>query len=145
MDHPAAYHGSAITGVIAIQPIPRTTAAAVLSWFSAELSTAATRVLIDTSPDLRIQLLMAGVGELDGVVFTHPHADHTHGIDELRAVALNTRRRVPVWADSRTADALIGRFGYAFRTPEGSPYPPILDIGLLKPLDPVSIGAGEGR
>jgi phosphoribosyl 1,2-cyclic phosphate phosphodiesterase len=108
-------------------------------------SEAATRVLIDTSPDLRIQLLMAGVGELDGVVFTHPHADHTHGIDELRAVALNTRRRVPVWADSRTADALMGRFGYAFRTPEGSPYPPILDIGLLKPLDLISIGGRGGE
>jgi phosphoribosyl 1,2-cyclic phosphate phosphodiesterase len=108
-------------------------------------SAAATRALIDTSPDLRIQLLMAGVGEIDGVVFTHPHADHTHGIDELRAVALNMRRRVPVWADSRTADALLGRFGYAFRTPEGSPYPPILDIALLTPLAPLTISGRGGE
>ncbi|HYN00517.1 MAG TPA: MBL fold metallo-hydrolase [Aestuariivirgaceae bacterium] len=106
-------------------------------------SNGTTRVLIDTSPDLRDQLLAAGVGVLDGVVFTHPHADHTHGIDELRAVALNMRRRVPVWADSRTSDALFSRFAYAFRTPEGSVYPPILDIALLRPPAPVEI-AGEG-
>src|SRR5688572_19519322 len=102
-----------------------------------------TRVLIDTSPDLRQQLLATGVGTLDGVVFTHPHADHTHGIDELRAIFLNMRRRVPVWADKRTAEALTQRFGYAFKTPEGSVYPPILDFNLIEPPAPILIrGAG---
>jgi len=100
-----------------------------------------TRVLIDTSPDLREQLLDAGVGALDGVVYTHQHADHVHGIDDLRMVVFNMKRRIPVWADGPTADALIARFGYAFVQPEGSSYPPILD---LKPLNgPVTVeGAG---
>ncbi len=87
-----------------------------------------TRVLIDTSPDMRDQLLDAGVGQLDGVVYTHSHADHVHGIDDLRQIVFNLRRRLPVWADGPTQDALISRFGYAFVQPEGSPYPPILDL-----------------
>ncbi len=87
-----------------------------------------TRVLIDTSPDMRAQLLDAGVGTLDAVVFTHSHADHVHGLDDLRQIVFNMRQRLPVWADSPTQDALISRFGYAFVQPEGSPYPPILDM-----------------
>jgi phosphoribosyl 1,2-cyclic phosphate phosphodiesterase len=89
---------------------------------------ARTRVLIDTSPDMRDQLLDAGVGTLDGVVFTHSHADHTHGIDDLRQIVFNTGNRLPVWADGPTENALIARFGYAFVQPQGSPYPPILDL-----------------
>jgi len=92
---------------------------------------AVTRVLIDTSPDLRAQLLGAGVGLLDGVVFTHPHADHVHGIDDLRVVVFNRRSRLPVWADADTTEALISRFGYAFVQPAGSAYPPILDLNLI--------------
>jgi phosphoribosyl 1,2-cyclic phosphate phosphodiesterase len=103
-----------------------------------------TRALIDTSPDLRQQLLGAGVGVLDAVLFTHAHADHTHGIDELRAITLNMRRRVPVWADNNTADALFRRFGYAFKTPEGSSYPPIVDFTLIEPLVPVEVSGGGG-
>lgn len=92
---------------------------------------AVTRVLIDTSPDMRDQLLDAGVGTLDGVVYTHSHADHTHGIDDLRQIVFNMRRRLPVWADAPTQNALISRFGYAFMQPEGSPYPPILDLRAI--------------
>lgn len=91
----------------------------------------ATRVLIDTSPDLRDQLLDAGVGHLDGVIYTHSHADHVHGIDDLRAVVLNMQRRLPVWADAPTTGELIARFGYAFVQPAGSPYPPILDLRAI--------------
>ncbi|MCG6901537.1 MAG: MBL fold metallo-hydrolase, partial [Rhodobacter sp.] len=65
-----------------------------------------TRVLIDTSPDLRAQLLDTGVGTLDAVVYTHGHADHVHGIDDLRMIVFNMRRRLPVWADSATQDRL---------------------------------------
>ena len=90
-----------------------------------------TRVLIDTSPDMREQLLDAGVGTLDAVVYTHSHADHVHGIDDLRMVVFNTRRRLPVWADPATQDALLSRFGYAFVQPAGSPYPPILDLNTI--------------
>jgi phosphoribosyl 1,2-cyclic phosphate phosphodiesterase len=106
-----------------------------------ETTEGTTRVLIDTSPDMREQLLDAGVGALDGVVYTHSHADHMHGIDDLRQVVFNQRQRLPVWADGPTQEALLSRFGYAFVQPEGSPYPPILDLHTID--GPVSIpGAG---
>jgi phosphoribosyl 1,2-cyclic phosphate phosphodiesterase len=92
----------------------------------------ATRVVIDTAPDLRAQLLDAGIGLLDGVAYTHAHADHVHGIDDLRMVVFNRRSRLPVWADPDTSDALISRFGYAFVQPEGSDYPPILDLHVVR-------------
>ncbi|MDZ4094408.1 MAG: MBL fold metallo-hydrolase [Paracoccaceae bacterium] len=101
-----------------------------------------TRVLIDTSPDMREQLLDAGVGRLDAVVYTHPHADHVHGIDDLRQIVFNLRRRLPVWADAPTQDALLSRFGYAFVQPEGSPYPPILELHTIK--GPFSINGAGG-
>ena len=90
-----------------------------------------TTVLIDTSPDLRSQLLGTGTGRLDGVVYTHSHADHVHGIDDLRMIVFNMRARLPVWADGDTQNALFSRFGYAFVQPEGSPYPPILDMKTI--------------
>lgn len=100
-----------------------------------------TRVLVDTSPDLRMQLLRAGVGRLDAVVYTHGHADHVHGIDDLRMIVFNQKTRLPVWADSDTQARLMGGFGYAFLQPPGSPYPPILDMNTLD--GPVTIpGAG---
>ncbi len=91
-----------------------------------------TRVLIDTSPDLRAQLLDAGVGALDAVVYTHSHADHVHGIDDLRMIVFNMRRRLQVWADGPTQEALYARFGYAFVQPKGSAYPPILDLNAIE-------------
>jgi len=104
---------------------------------------AKTRVLIDTSPDLREQLLDASVAQIDGVLFTHEHADHVHGIDELRVVALNMKSRVRVWANDRTGTMLLGRFGYCFYTPPDSSYPPILQMNRLAPGEPVTIlGAG---
>ena len=90
-----------------------------------------TRVLIDTSPDMRAQLLDAGAGQLDAVVYTHSHADHVHGIDDLRQVVFNIRRRLPVWADEDTSAALLSRFDYAFIQSENSPYPAILDLNLI--------------
>lgn len=101
-----------------------------------------TRVLVDTSPDMREQLLDARVGTLDGVVFTHPHADHVHGIDDLRQVVFNMRARLPVWADTATQVELMGRFGYAFAQPEGSPYPPILDLHGID--GPVTVAGAGG-
>ncbi len=91
-----------------------------------------TRVLIDTSPDMREQLLSAGVGTLDAVVYTHAHADHVHGLDDLRQIAFNMRNRLPVWADAETQDALLSRFGYAFVQPPDSNYPPICDLRSIK-------------
>ena len=90
-----------------------------------------TTALIDTSPDLRNQLLSAGIGRLDGVIYTHAHADHVHGIDDLRMIVFNMRNRLQVWADSPTQNALLIRFGYVFVQPKGSPYPPILDLNTI--------------
>ncbi len=91
-----------------------------------------TRVLIDTSPDFREQMLSAGVGRLDAVVFTHAHADHMHGLDDLRQIVFNMGERLAVWADAPTREALISRFGYAFVQPEGSSYPPILNLHAIE-------------
>lgn len=92
----------------------------------------ATRVLIDTSPDLRQQLLDADVGELDGLIYTHAHADHVHGLDDIRMIVYNMRQRLQVWADSNTGNQLLARFGYAFVQPKGSNYPPICDLNTIK-------------
>lgn len=100
-----------------------------------------TRVLIDTSPDLRQQLLDANIGRLDAVVYTHSHADHVHGIDDLRMIVFNMRSRLPVWADTATIEALLARFSYAFVQPAGSDYPPILDLNTIRG-DIVIDGAG---
>ena len=100
-----------------------------------------TTVLIDTSPDMRQQLLDAGVQTLDAVVYTHSHADHVHGIDDLRAFVIATRRRMPVWADVPTQERLLSGFGYAFTQPEGSPYPSILELNTIDG-DVVIRGAG---
>ncbi len=100
-----------------------------------------TRVLIDTSPDMRQQLLDAEVGRLDAVLWTHSHADHVHGLDDLRQIVFNQKARLPVWADTATQRDLLARFGYAFSQPDDSPYPPILDLNTID--GPVTIdGAG---
>lgn len=85
-----------------------------------------TTVLVDMGPDLREQLLDADVRKLDGILLTHEHADHTHGIDDVRPLAIAMRRRLDVWIDDKTFSFLEGRFDYIFQTPHGSTYPPIL-------------------
>ena len=90
-----------------------------------------TTVLIDTSPDLREQLLDASVSWIDGVLYTHDHADHTHGIDDLRTLAMNERQRIDVYMDERTHSVITQRFSYCFTTPPDSLYPPILNSHLI--------------
>jgi phosphoribosyl 1,2-cyclic phosphate phosphodiesterase len=84
-----------------------------------------TTVLIDTSPDLREQMLEVGVSHLDAVLYTHDHADQTHGIDDLRVFALRRRKRIPAWMDAAAKSALAGRFDYIFESKEG--YPAIVE------------------
>ena len=92
----------------------------------------ATTVLIDTSPDLREQLIEAGVKRLDGVLITHPHADHTHGIDDLRPLYLMARRRVDIHMNELTSLIVRKNFSYIFEMPEGSSYPPMAnDLRLV--------------
>ncbi len=101
-----------------------------------------TNVLVDTSPDLREQALAAGIDALDGVLFTHSHADHIHGIDDLRGFVMNMRRRVDIYADQPTTARLKEAFGYCFETPPGSEYPPIVTAHPIRAGEPVTI---EGK
>lgn len=104
-----------------------------------------TTVAIDTGPDFRTQMIAAGVGSLDAVLFTHPHADHIHGIDDLRGFALETKAQVPIHADKNTLVRLREGFRYCFETPEGSAYPPIVTANeIVLDGSPVEIAGAGG-
>jgi phosphoribosyl 1,2-cyclic phosphate phosphodiesterase len=103
-----------------------------------------TTVLVDTSPDLREQLLDAKVNALDGIVFTHDHADHTHGIDDVRPLVLSMRRRIDAFLDEPTSQGVKTRFDYIFRTPEGSQYPPILTERRIEAGSDFEVTGGGG-
>ena len=89
----------------------------------------AVAILIDTSPDLREQLIDARVRRLDAVLMTHPHADHLHGIDDIRQLNRMMKAAIPLWADARTLDEIGSRFGYALAAPSepGQFYKPTLE------------------
>ncbi len=90
-----------------------------------------TNVLIDTSPDLREQMLASGTTHVDAVLYTHDHADQTHGVDDLRTFAARSRRRIPAWMDAATQASLTHRFDYIFEMKLG--YPPLLDARGIPP------------
>lgn len=73
-----------------------------------------TRILIDTPPELRIQLIAAGISDVDAVLFTHDHADHTHGIDDLRAITVRREAPLAVYGSAETLAALTAKFDYIF-------------------------------
>ena len=79
--------------------------------------TADTRVLVDTTPELRLQCVANGVDRIDAVVYTHAHADHVMGLDDLRRFNAISGRSLDVWADARTQVSLHRGFGYAFLGP----------------------------
>lgn len=101
-----------------------------------------TSVLIDTSPDLREQALAAGIRHVDGVLFTHDHADQTHGIDDLRVFAIRSRQRIPAWMDAATRVALTHRFDYIFESKLG--YPAIVEARDIPPHGEVWAVEGAG-
>jgi phosphoribosyl 1,2-cyclic phosphate phosphodiesterase len=103
-----------------------------------------TTVLIDSSPDVREQLLNVRCEALDGVLYTHDHADHTHGIDDLRMVSYAMKKRIDVWADEHTSKSLTDRFGYCFEKPAGSSYPPILTAHPIEPPAPIRVEGPSG-
>jgi phosphoribosyl 1,2-cyclic phosphate phosphodiesterase len=103
-----------------------------------------TTVVVDTGPDLREQLLSAGVERIDGVLYTHEHADHTHGVDDLRSLFMRQRRRLDVYFDAATAALMRDRFAYCFSTPSGSNYPPILNEHVIAPGRKVVIDGPGG-
>ena len=99
----------------------------------------------DTSPDLRAQLLDAEVDRLDGVLITHDHADHIHGIDDVRPLVIHMRRRIRLYADAVTSGTLMSRFGYCFSAAPGSPYPAILEERRIAVGETVEVeGPGGG-
>ncbi|WP_337266709.1 MBL fold metallo-hydrolase [Oryzifoliimicrobium ureilyticus] len=103
-----------------------------------------TTVVIDTGPDFREQMVAAKVKHIDAVLYTHPHADHIHGIDDLRGYFHESHHRVPIYADQFTMDRIREAFGYCLETPQGSNYPPIVKPIIISDMDePLRIeGAG---
>lgn len=88
-----------------------------------------TKVLIDTTPDLREQCLDADISHVDGVLYTHDHADHTHGIDDLRAISHIMRKRVEAYGNAQTMASLRQKFDYIFASKTG--YPAILNSNII--------------
>ena len=103
-----------------------------------------TVVLIDTGPDVREQLLAVRTTHLDAVLYTHEHADHAHGIDDLRSMSYAMKRRIPVWFDQPTRESLTTRFAYCFEARPGSSYPPILTANDIIDGQPIIINGPGG-
>jgi phosphoribosyl 1,2-cyclic phosphate phosphodiesterase len=102
---------------------------------------ATTTILIDTSPDLRAQLLQARPPRIDGVLYTHSHADHTAGLDELRRYNILQRSRIPIWATEQTGRDLTRRFDYAFdHSFSFFGGKPDLDLHPIEPGTPFTVG-----
>ena len=103
-----------------------------------------TVVVIDTGPDFRAQMIDAKVTQLDAVLYTHAHADHIHGIDDLRTYVTDNQALMDIYATATTQARLDESFGYCFVTPEGSNYPPILKANEIDNETAFSISGAGG-
>ncbi|WP_099867764.1 MBL fold metallo-hydrolase [Pararhizobium haloflavum] len=103
-----------------------------------------TTVVIDTGPDFREQMIRADVQSLDAIFYTHPHADHIHGIDDARIYALRKRTQIPIYANAFTMERIRQGFGYCLDTPEGSDYPPIVRPEIIAQSDSAIVVEGDG-
>jgi phosphoribosyl 1,2-cyclic phosphate phosphodiesterase len=106
-------------------------------------SAGGTRLLLDTPPELRVQMIANGIDRVDAVLFTHDHADHTHGIDDIRAISVRRDGPLPMYGSAATMQSLHEKFRYVFddtmrpmpgtAKPEGQTF-------LIEPGTPVTIG-----
>lgn len=120
----------------------RTRAAFMVEQIGPEGSTV---VVVDTGPDFRQQMIASNVQRLDAVLYTHAHADHLHGIDDIRTYFMLQRHRIPIYADPFTMDRIRQGFGYCLETPAGGNYPPIARPHLIETMDqPIVIGGPGG-
>ncbi|WP_296104450.1 MBL fold metallo-hydrolase [uncultured Agrobacterium sp.] len=103
-----------------------------------------TTVVVDTGPDFREQMIAAGVKAIDAVIYTHHHADHLHGIDDLRGYFITSGSRIPIYAEPDTMQRIRDGFPYCLETPAGSNYPPIVKPNLIEDLDQDIVIKGEG-
>lgn len=120
----------------------RTRAAFLVEQFSPDGGS--TTVVVDTGPDFREQMIAARVQHVDAVLYSHPHADHLHGIDDLRGYFHIQKERIPIYADNWTMERIRAGFGYCLETPAGGNYPPIVEPRLIESLvEPIVVtGAG---
>jgi phosphoribosyl 1,2-cyclic phosphate phosphodiesterase len=112
---------------------------------AALIETGGGTILIDTPPELRLQLIAAGVNRIDAVVYTHEHADHISGIDDLRIFSVRQRHALPVYGPPETLDRLRGSYSYIFdgqRVYEGTSKPD-LDLQAIEPGRPVEIAGSQ--
>jgi len=102
-----------------------------------------TRILIDTPPELRLQLVNAGIDRVDAVLFTHDHADHTHGIDDIRAISVRRTGPLAFYGTRETMDSLLQKFGYILdATKKALPgtYKPEGAAHIVEPGKPFKVG-----
>ncbi|KQW27021.1 phosphoribosyl 1,2-cyclic phosphodiesterase [Rhizobium sp. Root274] len=103
-----------------------------------------TVVVIDTGPDFRDQMIRSKVEFIDAVIYSHAHADHLHGIDDLRGYFHSQHKRIPIHAEPFTMARIEEGFGYCLKTPAGSAYPPIVEPHLMEDLSQPIVITGAG-